>query len=40
MGTPEEAVTPAKRRRRHPIASAAEYLAVRDLERRPFRIDV
>lgn len=38
MGTPEEAITPAKRR--HLIASTQNYLAAHTMEQRPHRIDV
>ena len=38
MGTPEEAITLAKRR--HVIAAAQTYLADMACEQRPFRIDV
>jgi putative endonuclease len=38
MGTPEEAVTPAKQRRL--ILSAQSFLAERGEEQRPYRIDV
>jgi putative endonuclease len=38
VGSPEEAITPAKRRRL--IAAAQTYLAEREEEHRPYRIDV
>lgn len=38
MGSPEEAITPAKRR--HLIAAAQTYLAERGEEQRPYRFDV
>ncbi|HEY7782822.1 MAG TPA: YraN family protein [Ktedonobacterales bacterium] len=38
LGTPEEAITPAKRRR--VIAAAQTYLAEREYQQRPYRIDV
>jgi putative endonuclease len=38
LGTPEEAITPAKRRRL--IAAAQTYLAEQGAEQRPYRIDV
>lgn len=38
MGSPEEAVTPAKRRKL--LASAQTYLAERGEEQRPYRVDV
>lgn len=38
MGSPEEAITPAKRR--HLLAAAQTYLAERGEEQRPYRFDV